>query len=181
MIIKAIIFDLWGTLIFSELQHGIAKKITRKLNLLNEKEFWHIFGETSCISSSNDSLTMFTKICNRIGIKDEKLANELASIWNNIEIPIFSDTIPTLEKLKEGKNKLGLISNTEDISAKRALKKYNLKKYFDAIAFSYEIGLLKPNIGIFQKLLDRLKIKPFEACIVDDSINEGIKPGKPLE
>lgn len=180
MTIKAIVFDLWGTLIFSELQHGLAKKITMKLNLSNEKEFWKILGRACCMDSCKSCLEMAEKFCHYVGKEDKKIVKELTKIWNSIKIPIFPETIPTLGKLKNYKIRLGLISNTEEVSAIRVMKKYNLKKYFDVIVFSYEAHLLKPDPKIFRLILNKLKVNPSEASMVGDSIKEDIIPAKNL-
>ena len=66
--------------------------------------------------------------------------------------------------------KLGLLSNYPDAGALRAsLDKVDLTKYFDAIAVSGDFGRVKPHELPFQKILERLDVRPAEALYVGDN------------
>jgi putative hydrolase of the HAD superfamily len=74
-----------------------------------------------------------------------------------------------LQKLKE-KHKLGLVSNFAYPPAiKRALQKFGLLRFFDAIVISGDIGWRKPSPKIFEKALKALEVSPSEAVFVGDA------------
>ncbi|BAB67738.1 HAD family hydrolase [Sulfurisphaera tokodaii] len=79
----------------------------------------------------------------------ERLVKELkeADIRDG-EAFLYDDTLEFLEGLKSNGYKLALVSNASP-RVKTLLEKFDLKKYFDALALSYEIKAVKPNPKIF--------------------------------
>lgn len=90
---------------------------------------------------------------------------------------IHENTIPNypllelMQKLK-GKYKIGLLSNYEGRWLNELLDEYKLRQYFDEILISSECKMIKPEPGIYLKMLKMLDTKPGEAVFVDDrSVN----------
>jgi putative hydrolase of the HAD superfamily len=74
-----------------------------------------------------------------------------------------------LQELKK-RYKLGLVSNFAYPSAIiRALRKFRLFRYFDAIVISGAIGWRKPSPRIFEKALKTLNVSASEAVFVGDA------------
>ena len=80
---------------------------------------------------------------------------------------IHEEMIPLLRSLKEKGIKVGLISNCFSEEAE-VIKKSILFPYFDAICLSYEEGLRKPEIEIYERCMDRLNVKANESLYVGD-------------
>lgn len=76
----------------------------------------------------------------------------------------------TLAWLHERGYRLGLISNT--MFSGRAhiedLERLGLLDYFDALLFSADEGVWKPNAALFERMLDRLEVRPQQAVYVGD-------------
>ena len=182
MVIKAIIFDLWDTLVFSEFTFKTHKKFQSVLKISSKEKFWELWEKTCCLKRVKDKYEMISNLCELAGFKNnEKLINNLIEIWDNevYTSPIYPEAISVLKKLKE-KYKLALISNTEQISAEYVIEKYNLKEYFDVIILSCDVGSLKPNPKIFKIALKKLKTKPGETLMVGDSFKNDIIGAKKL-
>ena len=80
---------------------------------------------------------------------------------------IHPDILSTLKQLKESGIKLCLVSNADIID-----KKYwgisPLKEYFDAVIFSCDVGIVKPDGKIYQLAMEKLSVSPAESIFVGD-------------
>ncbi len=83
-----------------------------------------------------------------------------------------------LKKL-HGKFKLGIAANQPE-RAYEFLEKEGVLQYFDSTQVSDEIGFSKPDVRIFQKILDNLGSKPEESLMVGDRPDNDIVPAKLL-
>jgi HAD superfamily hydrolase (TIGR01549 family) len=77
------------------------------------------------------------------------------------------EVLKLLQTLKEKGMKLGLISNCapEEVSSWSASK---LADYFDAVVFSYEVKVAKPNPEIYHIACKKLGVTPEEAIFIGD-------------
>jgi epoxide hydrolase-like predicted phosphatase len=84
--------------------------------------------------------------------------------------------IPKLKKAK-----IALFSNSIGHLAEETLKKRHLtgKKFFDRVFLSTKMHMAKPDKEAYRYVLKKLKVKPFEAVMVDDRI-ENIRPAKAI-
>ncbi len=165
---KLLIFDMIGVLtnesfliksMFQKLNPNIdIDKVQKhyddyKINKINNKEFWENIG-------FKNNFVDFEK----------KLINE---------IKFRKNTIKVLKELKE-KNELALLSNIPKEWGEMILKKYNLEKYFTEIIFSGNVGMKKPDIGIYKLLLKKFSnIKPSNIYFIDDQL-KNLSVGKKM-
>ena len=171
--IRAIIFDLWGTLAYNK--NHIGSYIERINNLIG-KENIEIFTELRkewYVTRMNDD-EFFTKLLLRINMPIS-IKDKLIKIWNEqIEDSfLYDDTENILKILKSRGVKLILLSNTTPIS-NEIIKKLDIEKYFDIIFFSCNEGMLKPSPIIYNKILTRLRMEPKNLIVVGDQINTDI-------
>lgn len=66
------------------------------------------------------------------------------------------------------KYKIGLLSNISSDWITRELLTQDEQKLFDAMVFSYQIGVAKPDPRIFEMACTRLGVTPDEAVMIDD-------------
>jgi HAD superfamily hydrolase (TIGR01549 family) len=83
-----------------------------------------------------------------------------------------------LQKL-HGRFKLGIAANQPE-QAYEFLEKEGILQYFDSAQVSDEIGFAKPDLRMFQKVLDNLGSKPEESLMVGDRPDNDIVPAKAL-
>jgi putative hydrolase of the HAD superfamily len=174
MATKAIIFDMWNTIAYNKgakvnpiikLQQilGLNIRLYREVELgIMAKKF----------KSREEAMK---NLCKQVGVKpDDRIVNNLVDVWRGLDINVtfFPDAIPTITKLRE-KYKIGILSNTDCFTVQEFREK-GYDKYFDGIAFSCELELLKPDPKIFNFLLNELGVKPEEAVMVGDNYKDDV-------
>ncbi|MDO8537419.1 MAG: HAD family hydrolase [archaeon] len=185
---KAVIFDLWDTLFF----HGLASSPMSEIKKLlvsagaKDKEIFPAMHKTIMVKNFGENFINFDELSKMLGIKITlRLKNELKKSWidgGNSTI-LFEDVLTTLNELKKH-YKLGLLSNTTSYRMHYLVKKFELEKYFDAMLFSFDIGIAKPDKKAFELIAQKLGIKCSDCIFVGDqlapdvlgSANAGMKP-----
>ena len=79
----------------------------------------------------------------------------------------------------EGRYRLGVIANQPQGTEER-LERYGLLHYFDVCVSSGDVGISKPDAGIFHLALERAGCAPAEAVMIGDRLDNDIRPAKAL-
>ena len=87
----------------------------------------------------------------------------------------YEDAKETLLALKSKKYKLGIIAN-QPLGSTERLEKYGLGGCFDEIFPSAEIGISKPDIGLYEYALNSVGCQPDRAVMVGDRWDNDIAP-----
>ncbi len=93
----------------------------------------------------------------------EKIQKETDNYWTP-----FDNVHQVLAELKADSRYLGVISNWDD-TARDILYHAGLSDYFDYFIISSEIGISKPDPGIFQKAFEAANVEPHECLYVGDN------------
>lgn len=94
------------------------------------------------------------------------------------ELRLADGASSTLEALRP-MVKLGLASNFTDVSfVEEALEALGIHDFFDSITVSAGCGWRKPNPRIFQILLRNLGVKPEECIFVGDEVDSDVRGSK---
>jgi putative hydrolase of the HAD superfamily len=82
----------------------------------------------------------------------------------------YEDTVDTLERLRATGHRIGLVSNTMWPARyhREELRRFGLCPYFDHTVFSSDVGMWKPQPGIYRLSLDALDVPAREAVFVGD-------------
>ncbi len=180
--VKAVIFDLGGTLIkTSEIPHVMKKiledsGINRSLDKIS-KVWLKVHKETNY----QDLKTLLDefwvqwnqRILFNLDLKSEnrKLAKFIASHWwNYSEVTLFPDAMRVLPLLKKKNVKLGVITNGLKSDIKAILPKVDLQKFFDVVVVIDTLRKMKPDIEVFTYALEKLGVENFEAIFVGDEV-----------
>ncbi len=164
--VKAVLFDLDGVLIDSiDAWHHTYNGIIAHFNKhpVSKKGFRKIFGNTI-----EKNVKMIVDI-------SAKEANRLAITYfkENIgRIRIFPQTKNVLEKLSNMGIKIALITNTPKKILMPVLKRYKIKKYFDAVVTIDGVKKGKPAPDMALKACKMLKVSPKNAILVGDTKND---------
>lgn len=177
--VKAILFDFWGTLVENGVYPSPVRQVKYTLNLRNLPfPLYIIQFERSFMTQKFDDLyKAFEAVCKEFKLQpNQDFLDNLVGMWNKNKLLAkpYPDTIPSLEKLKK-EYKLVLVSNTDCFSVEAVMEKYEMKKLFDALILSYEIGMLKTNPKMFETALKKVKVKKKDAIMVGDSIESDIR------
>lgn len=79
---------------------------------------------------------------------------------------LFDDTIRTLESLR-GRYRLGVISDTWP-SIVPLLEYFDIRKYFDCVTYSFEVGALKPDPRLYRDALGKMGLPAANTVFIDD-------------
>lgn len=176
--IKAIIFDCWDTLIFTQsdkphLFSIFAERIGRSIQ---DYEYLKVFEKHFMLEKHSDLKVPIKRLLIELNIAyTEKLIEELEKILEDtFKSQKDFPEIGLLNELKK-RYKLGLITNTFYQSFKGLEEKFNMSKLFTIILKSYEIEILKPDPRVFEIMINRLNVNKNEAVMVGDSLKDDIE------
>jgi len=181
--IKAIIFDVSGTLIdpkSSEKAHKIIlSKILENYDLAErifpkfKEKVLEIFNK----SSLSENYKEYYKICYEalksvVDCTEEKITlEEYKRLYISI-VPeteeLYPDVIDILKILKK-KYKLGIVTDGDREYIERLFELKGLTKFFDAIVCSEDVREYKPHPKVFRKALEILDVQPIEAIYIGDN------------
>ena len=82
-------------------------------------------------------------------------------------VHLWEDSLPTLRTLRARGLRTAIVSNC-DHATRPIVDELGLEREADAVVLSFEVGVAKPDAGIFQAALHALGARPEEAVFVDD-------------
>ena len=178
--VKAIIFDFWGTLV----ENGVWSPIKQVQQiLLIDLPFSEYVGrmEQAMMTKKFHSLReAFGAICAEFKVEcDEEKMEELIGMWNKswMLAKPYEEVQEELEKLKK-EYTLILVSNTDNFSINQVLDKFQLRGFFDYIFLSYDTGLIKTDKKFLKKVLKETKLTTDDCVLVGDSILSDMEAAK---
>jgi len=176
-VIKAVIFDLDGTLVAFNLDVKACR--TEIIQRLTEQGFPRsLFSMTE---TAFDMLVKVKKYRKAEEIEDQefvKIEKTVFSIVESFELKAARTTemfpgIPeTLKALKEMKLKIALCTISGEKAASFLLNRFNLAHFFDAVITRESVLEVKPNPIHLEAALNALKVKPQEAVLMGDSVKD---------
>ena len=170
MSIKAIIFDLDGTLVKFALDFIRARK--EAIAEIRERGI-----NVDDLSESLSPYSMLKVIKERIDKKNfPDLKKSLWDILEKIELKAASETDiqpdapQTLMKIKNLGLKLAIVTNNGRKATSVVTKKFGLKDFFDVIVTREDSEELKPDGGSIKRAIEILGINAKEAIYVGDGV-----------
>lgn len=172
--IKNIIFDLGGVLL----------NINPLLSLLELERISHINKDELLVKLANEKLfekfdtgslspAQFRSALCRI-INVDVADSEIDRIWNKLLLDFPAHRVNLLQKLRKN-YRVFLLSNTNFIHynhfTREFYENYNFRMVdlFDKVFVSHEIGIHKPDAGIYAFVLENADIAASETLFIDDS------------
>jgi len=186
VVIKAVFFDLGGTLIKTVSVPTICKRIlarhgvhvqttideTASDEIIKEmsqnyrmpyREFWRIYN---------------IKILKKLKLREnlEELADVITDEWwDNADCEPYPEVKDTLLALRKKGLKLGIVSNGFRKDIDEILSKVGLTCQFDVTVGVDDVGMSKPEKKIFLYALKKLAVAPNEALFVGDNFEADYK------
>lgn len=169
---KAVIFDLFGTLVNNFKRQEYDQVDAKMAELLNipSSEFWDLVAETGHgyylghYRSFEDNLE---DICKRWGerIDTDRIKQAAQHHYEFVREAIIPspEVLDSLEKMKNRGLLIGLITNC-GTAVPMLWEQSPLGRLIDTAVFSCEEHVMKPDIAIYQATARRLQVQP-EACI----------------
>lgn len=163
--IKAVAFDVFGTIVEIGDKRRPYKQLMQKIyEAGREKNLKDAEFLMSTNIAFSDVPSLFDTILSPKDIS--LLENELLSELSTIKL--YPEVLSTLHRLKEAGYKIGLCSNLATPYAKPV--KELLPFELDAYAWSFEVGGIKPEKIIYQKLCESLHCMPNEVLMIGDTL-----------
>jgi HAD superfamily hydrolase (TIGR01509 family) len=99
------------------------------------------------------------------GLIDSLVAMERRFTETGVEL--WEDSLPVVYELRQRGVKTALVSNCSH-STRGIVDRLGLVDAFDEVILSFEVGLAKPDPGIYREALRRVGVEPERAVFVDD-------------
>jgi putative hydrolase of the HAD superfamily len=181
--LKAVLFDLGGTLITTAPVSEIFKRILEDFGVKRSAE--EVEEARKTVEKQfdiEDSATLKDEfyprwnmqILRHMGIRENarSLAEKIArQWWQYSDVKLYEDVEETLDMLKKRGLKIGLITNGLESDVKEVLPRVGLADFFDVEVTSDLVGKIKPHREIFLHALEELEVKPQEAMHVGDMVD----------
>lgn len=170
--IKAVIFDMDGVMIDSEPVHlKLERELFRELGVeITEEEHMTFVGSSSYY--------MWEKIKERFNLKEsveelvrrdrKRYLDHVLSTGEIIPVPGIQELV---KKLFEREYKLAVASSSPIDVIELVVQKLNLKNFFDVLVSGDYVKKSKPYPDIFLYTAEKLRVKPEECVVIEDSYN----------
>jgi HAD superfamily hydrolase (TIGR01509 family) len=181
---KAVIFDLFGTLVCDLVGPKYTDTLTRMARVLSipADDFLKKWSDTAYERNTGAFLTVeanLVHICEEAGVQPEddevKLAARIRQDYaRRVMIRPRSGAVEVLSRLKQMGYKFGLISNcTPD--APVVWSEIPLASLFDVVVFSSSAHLMKPDRQIYKLALDLLGVSAKDCIYVANGHNNELR------
>ena len=182
--IKLIVFDIWKTIVYRDLQENSSKTIRKAIkSQIPYPKFVKIFEESLQTKKWDSKFDAYANLCKNIKlpVTDENV-NLLMSMRDDAENKTkeYEYTIPMLKQLKDYWYKIWLISNSSVYEIEHLKEKTKILNYVDYPLFSFDLGIIKPNLKIFEKMLKISWYKPEEIVMIWDKLVDDVRPPREL-
>ena len=177
MTIKAVIFDLDGTLASFNIDYMAAR--AEIISLLTEQGL-----PSSLLSLKEGVFDMLKKAKQHIANngKEEKdflkLKKKAISIVERYEseaarkTSLLPNVLKTLKTLREIKLKLAICTTNGEKSTSHILERFQITHFFEAVITREAVSAVKPDPAHLEAALKALNIRPEEAVVVGDSTRD---------
>jgi putative hydrolase of the HAD superfamily len=151
---------------YNDARKAAIETLERHPELDHDEEVWILFTERIVRGMGGDSDRAY------------ECAVEMTKAWERAaNFELYDDVLPVLADLRERGLKIGLVSNTgRDLDA--FVTHHGLD--VDAAISSRVHGKTKPHESIFRAMLQRLNVRPEEAAMVGDSLEDDVEGARAL-
>jgi HAD superfamily hydrolase (TIGR01549 family) len=173
MLVKAVVFDLDGTIASFNLDYMTVRAEVRTYLIRT--------GLPASILATNESIfdmlnkaEIFLKNNGKSARTVDKVRNEASAIAEKFELEaakttgLLSGVVETLQALKKMGLKIGLCTINSEKSTSYILKRFSISKFFDVVTPRNKVRYVKPNTEHLEATLKALRVSPKEAILVGD-------------
>lgn len=166
--LKAVIFDLNGTILSDEDEYALSfRNVLKSLGVKVENNFSHTKG----IGLKANWDTFKSKYKLKTNLSSDELSNltqaEYLSLLSKVKLRKgFVELVVYLKKLGI---RTALASSNNYSVVEKILDHFNLSSFFDVVTTAEEVSLNKPSPQIFLLTAEKLGVEPYECLVFEDS------------
>jgi len=184
MMIKLIIFDLWKTLAYRDIPEDRTVTMQNAMHIdIPHEEFVKLFEQSLQTKKRNSKFDAYSHLCKVIWLPaTEERVEILMWIAEHAEkrAKAYTHAIPMLKQLKKAWYKTGIISNNWNFALEWVKRNTKILNYIDYPIFSFEVWVIKPDLKIFEKMLETSWCKPEETIMIWDKMQDDVLPPREL-
>ncbi len=168
MTIRAIFFDFGG--VISRLDHGAIQKLEAEYSLPRNGLLKGLYGtpEWRKAEVGRGSEKAWYEAAERAlaemaGRAVPGVREIAALIWTGID-----EEVVALAGRLRGRYRVGMLSNSTKRLERELLPQNGVRESFDVVINSARVGVAKPDVRIYQRAADSLKVEPAACVHIDD-------------
>lgn len=167
MSIRAVIFDLGGVLVRTE-DRTPRTRLADRLGLTYNELSTLIFDSPSAHQAMKGEITAaehWEAVQEALGVPQDEFTKMKLDFWGGDRMD--ENLVNYLRELRP-RYKTALLSNAWDDLRQMIEEEWKIDDAFDEIIISADVGLVKPDARIYQRMIADLDVVPAEAVFVDD-------------
>jgi putative hydrolase of the HAD superfamily len=173
--IKAMLFDLYDTLaiIDAESHLAVKSKMSERIGVPADRfiEVWKTYTPLCALGEFLTIEERITRVMRDLNVPPAlEVVRELTLLEYNLQTEaarLSEHVVETLQYLQTKGFKLGLVTNAPSY-VREVPAILGIEQYFDAVIFSFKLGVLKPDPRIYLAACADLEVRPFECIFVGD-------------
>jgi len=169
MSIGAVIFDLGGVLLRTTSQE-VRSRLEEELGLAPGTLDERIWGTPDWKLAEVGAIT-YDEYWKRVGASLGLSTPEEISAFREqyfSEDHVDQELVDLIGQLRS-RYKIGLLSNAPDRLGDWLEENWQIEHLFDAVVYSADVGLAKPDPRIYHLVLSELEVKPHQSLFIDDT------------
>ena len=166
MMIEAIVSDVGGVIVRDDFTSFFAQ-FEVKIGMSGEAFYALTVGSEDWKRYNKDLITeeeLWGRLAPKLSLEDE-VARELRQ-WRRMLAPI-SETIGILKRVRR-RYPLYCLSNVDKTTTHYLQERYHLYDIFEGTVLSWEAGMRKPEMGIYNLVIRRFNLTPERTIYIDD-------------
>lgn len=167
MSIRSVIFDLGGVLVRTE-DRTPRTRLAEHLGMTYNELSALIFDSQSAHQAMKGEITApehWEAIQEALGVSQDEFVKVKLDFWGGDTLD--ENLVNYLRDLRP-QYKTALLSNAWDDLRQMIKEEWKIDDAFDEMIISAEVGLVKPDPSIYQRIIVELDVMPAEAVFVDD-------------
>jgi putative hydrolase of the HAD superfamily len=173
---KAVLFDLFHTLTCVPPPALVGERPISEILGVSSRDWQHLYYDTDvlgrCLGHVQDGVEAMRRVAHYLdpSIDETRIIAAVESRRRRFEtamVDIESEMLGALDRLRDAGIRTALVSDAgaDDVES---WDQSPLRPRLDAIVFSYQLGIRKPDARIYQHALDAIGVRPGEALFVGD-------------
>jgi len=169
--IRAVVFDLWNTLVHS--RHGDPFRHLQSLLRPEQQALFPDLKREAMDRPHPDARTFIAGWMDRLALSGEQIL-AMADVFETAadDAACFPDALEAVTATRK-LARVGLLSNTQSFDMD-FLERLDLARVIPTLCLSAQTGLLKPDLGAYEHMRQRLGLFPGEIAMVGDSWRDDV-------